>query len=1518
MADLACHACGHAPDSVSTTPFEERLARLLERCEQAALIDERTRLGILRLAVEDDARIEEVSPPALVTATAVMVAASLEPPPLPPRRAPDQPEAHASMSESTAQTSALLLHTPNVAGASEGLAALALLDEPRAPGLATRAWPVFSENVGWFIGALLVLAGSVYGVREAWNALGDVARHAVVAGALLAYHAGFVGAGAALSRASSGAGRVLATIGAGLLPMTFAVLASLVASSPVIGVAAGLVTLAIVTPTLRSVARRWHLADETGVAKAMSPALAAQLFVQLPALGEAAAFLPFAGLAGIWLVNRAGPALVSLPVLGFALYGHMALELSTGTHDTLELSVGALPLALVVMRGALLATLLHQLATRPDERDARPALSSLEVVLLAALATTSLVATGNAWSDESAPGTAFASACAVAFAGYAFQRSSLHHPTARHFVVPLTALAGSLLAAELFTPHVDLWPTGAALAACAWLWWARGRDEVHPETFRWASFTALVAIGLAWSLSQGDGPWWGVQTAAIPVAFTWTFAANRRLWLHYFAGLAVIACVAAWRVPLSPEAGWFEAALVSGGLLLIAGLIHQRVQTETLLRPWADLSLLALIVAPTVLFTVSTGEATAVACVAAGSLLVLRGLLDRSTLVAVPGFTLLALGVVTQLAPASPADRALLLALSSLAFVLLGAVRRQPSHPWVARRVLGALELPWAAPPRTLISMAVGAAGVVLGVLALDAWSGWLLNRVAEDRVHVTLAAGLLAVAAMSAFLLRSVESLRARGSAVTLAVTGVLIALTAGTHRIDRPRALEDAAWRATLVGVVVWLVAVGLQRYGKALSERLGRPSHGTLYPALAHLAVLLIGLRVLAKAAPTLALSTTPPLALAGPALLAALMAWSLRSSFALHVAHALALPAAMLIATRGGLFGEPAQVLPPGNKLPEALPGAALATLAFATLAWWTSRRRTSDATPAPRNVSAVWTVAGAVLLSLSALYFTNLVEALLVVVAGAIVSTTSARRHGLFTASLGTLLFWHALANHSPVIALWLGPATAACALAVVLLLANPVSVRFTALFTTALLFEGVVYALAAGAPSNALKAVPNALHHAVDGVAAVIAGAWPVVVVLLAIALVQGRLALLRTKIQPVAGVTRSLGQAAVASGATVLAACLLFSSDVVAIAWSVPALVLVSAGWHLLTLRMKDRNPPMLRGLRLGRDLLLVSAGVVTGLMSLALDGFSQTQLILTVSGLIFAMLVAAHAVWRERRTRHVYGIQIAAVGAYAFVCKALGLELPPEVDATVVLALGFVLLGVTIVARRLDVPPVAVATRRFATLLPLAVVWVMPADATQQAAALSAASGALWASLAWAGQSRWLGSLGAAAMNFALLVFALASGLEGVEVFLAPLGLMLLALGQIFASSLNDGARLTVRVLGALALYLPSALQVALQVGNARDGLYPVLFGAACLLGVGLGVVLRIRAYLALGTGFLALDVIASLFHAGRRDHRIAVLVLSLSGLAVLGLMIYVTLKREKVQRIRASLREQLAGWD
>ncbi len=109
-----------------------------------------------------------------------------------------------------------------------------------------------------------------------------------------------------------------------------------------------------------------------------------------------------------------------------------------------------------------------------------------------------------------------------------------------------------------------------------------------------------------------------------------------------------------------------------------------------------------------------------------------------------------------------------------------------------------------------------------------------------------------------------------------------------------------------------------------------------------------------------------------------------------------------------------------------------------------------------------------------------------------------------------------------------------------------------------------------------------------------------------------------------------------------------------------------------------------------------------------------------------------------------------------------------------------------------------------------------------------------------------------------------------------------------------------------------------MPAAAKLSLQVGLAADGTYALIFGGTCLLGVMVGMALHIRAYLALGTLFLTLDVVANLVHAGLRDHRVGFLVMTLTGLAIVGGRVLATLKRQQLELLMRRVRVELRGWD
>ena len=195
-------------------------------------------------------------------------------------------------------------------GARRRAGALVALDSPE-PLPARRDALKLHEYVWWFLGALLVLGGSVMGVREAWRALGGVPRQLIVTGALFAYHAGFIGLGVFLARRSLSAGRVLASIGLALMPVVFVALSALVGLSPMVGLPCALVVAGLWLLTLRLAGRLLHGTSVVALALALFPSLLAELpLMWLDDSPWPRALCAFAGVAALgvslWRSERAG------------------------------------------------------------------------------------------------------------------------------------------------------------------------------------------------------------------------------------------------------------------------------------------------------------------------------------------------------------------------------------------------------------------------------------------------------------------------------------------------------------------------------------------------------------------------------------------------------------------------------------------------------------------------------------------------------------------------------------------------------------------------------------------------------------------------------------------------------------------------------------------------------------------------------------------------------------------------------------------------------------------------------------------------------------------------------------------------------------------------------------------------------------------------------------------------------------------------------------------------------------
>jgi hypothetical protein len=521
---------------------------------------------------------------------------------------------------------------------------------------------------------------------------------------------------------------------------------------------------------------------------------------------------------------------------------------------------------------------------------------------------------------------------------------------------------------------------------------------------------------------------------------------------------------------------------------------------------------------------------------------------------------------------------------------------------------------------------------------------------------------------------------------------------------------------------------------------------------------------------------------------------------------------------------------------------------------------------------------------------------------------------------------------HALAQSGSRVPMWAGPAIALLGLAVVAVGRrvshsrghDPATLAATQLVALGYAAMAIVYALAAGGATSVDAAAPSvialasraidtpwivsyapALTFAILAAATTVAGlAWR-----------NGLAKLVLITAPLLLGIGGAWFAAAFTGTTGGVAIEMLVSRNGPLLSLSVAVAATIAHAAALSSARAGRNDAEA--GLSLGRDVVLVASAIVMCLFVATREtgGFMEGPCGVAALGLLVA--VSLHAVAWQGTARHVALVEALLVAFYAFATRSFRVR--PEIDAMIGLLYGFSLLGVAVVARRRKVPNVADATRRYAAVLPIALVVLTTNGATNQAAGLALGASVLYGTMAWVERSRIFGSLAALAANLALVVFAVAQGLDGAEVFVGPVGIFVTALAQIFAPKMAPPARSALRIVGGALLYLPAGLKLTFRLGAAEDGgSYSVIFGVVCLLGVVAGLVLHVRAYLALGTLFLTLDVIANLVHAGLRDHRIGFVLLSVSGLAILGIMIGITLRRDWAWGTASRLRSRLRAWD
>lgn len=204
------------------------------------------------------------------------------------------------------------------------------------------------------------------------------------------------------------------------------------------------------------------------------------------------------------------------------------------------------------------------------------------------------------------------------------------------------------------------------------------------------------------------------------------------------------------------------------------------------------------------------------------------------------------------------------------------------------------------------------------------------------------------------------------------------------------------------------------------------------------------------------------------------------------------------------------------------------------------------------------------------------------------------------------------------------------------------------------------------------------------------------------------------------------------------------------------------------------------------------------------------------------------------------------------------------------------IVMAIAFLGVGLAEWFGRRQQPVLAEPLEKTGILLPLLPVvafwFVQPQQYQTDYSLVLLVVGGLYAALAVTRKSTGFGLLAALAANGGLWHFL--HRLEGVgllehpQLWLIPPALCVLAAAYLNRDRLTAQQMTTIRYITSLTIYLSSTADIFLQ-GVAQAPWLPVALAVLAVLGVLVGIMLRVRAFLFLGSGFLLLAIVTMIWH-------------------------------------------------
>lgn len=708
--------------------------------------------------------------------------------------------------------------------------------------------PLFNEYVWWFIAMVLVISGSIMGIREAWLRFEGILRPFMILFAFFVYHVLFLGLGLFIHRKSTGTGKMLMLIAGALIPLMFFISANILRVSPEAGAAATAIALLLTFITLLPLTRRVQV-----------PYASALLCVPIPfALGALAGLAPVMPILLPTLIVAIGAATMSAVGLIDTKKEIMALVFAVLALSILVFALFTLPIAVTDdLSGALRLTVLvmalgqFSLLQRSFDRLHGRFFAALEIVAYAMLALIAFVAAA-AFAGQAGSTLPFTFHMLVIVPAIAiFLRAARYHNAAIHAVIFL-CMVFCLRLTRIVTPEYAWQVFAFFIFPLALPWFSR---NFHPEKKKIFLYWAVVS-GICASVVQlfSAQPHIAAAFTGLLTAVTIHRAAgfSRSPW-HYLSPIGVLTFVARLPLPAEIILQPNEVFLAMAVLYAIGGFFFERHAAppdETSPgSPIDDLSLcfgaLALLVftAPVVAsetWTVQYADRNialrpVVWLAFAWLFMTLRTLRDRSAVISAYAGLAVTFGLYNILAPPDFAQAALFCTVMAVFFYLIAATLRSAVTVPAAsfgRVFLMRLRLPFN--QGGLNNIAVGSAFVTLVLLAaaLLSAANWISMPDFSFRLPLLVAMVACMVIAGAVFHYRVFAIFRLRGSLVMLYVLLGAIALTAIINRLGRPLPVDVVTLRLLLLFPLIALVAFTVQVYGPRYAAYLQAESQGRWY--------------------------------------------------------------------------------------------------------------------------------------------------------------------------------------------------------------------------------------------------------------------------------------------------------------------------------------------------------------------------------------------------------------------------------------------------------------------------------------------------------------------------------------------------------------------------------------------------------------------------------------------------------------------------------------------------------------